>query len=454
VPPGPALLGAGLFAVHPVASSCVYPISGREALLCAGFVIAASWAFLRGGVRWRMTALAAFGAALLCREQAVVVPFLLVLADALGLPPDAPGRRPRRWLLRHLPFAAVLLLYLAVRSVVLASANVHRMALLDEPMGPLLSFAYFLQTAFTPFVELVYEPRPEVWASPWRRWVWPLAVGVLAVLALRGRARLGTGALFWVGWVVLGVLPTANLLRQEAPFAERHILLSLLGVVGVVCMLCATVWSRTGPRRAVVAAGVVLLVGCSAVSFHRGRYFHDNLAFFEQWIQTDADAPQAHLSLGDWYDRAGRLDDAVAEYRTVLAAHPRHVPTRYSLGEALLKRGEVAEAATHLGFVVRYQPKKALPRYRLGVALLLQDRIAEAAAQFQETVQIDPRHAHAHSKLGVVRARDGRHAEAVVHYRRALALDPELAEARHNLAVSLEKLRPRGAAEAGRPPSP
>lgn len=442
VPREVALLGAGLFALHPAASSCVYPISGREALLCAGFVLATAGAFLRGGLRWRLVALATFAAALLCREQAVVVPPLLILADALGLPADAPGRNARRWLLRHLPFAALLLAYLGTRSTVLGETGGPRLTVLTEPGGPLLSFAYFLQTAFTPFVDLVYEPRPKVWASPWRSWVWPLAVIALAVPAVRSRSRTGAGVLFWAGWAILGLLPTANLVRQEAPFAERHTFLSILGLIGVAAVLCGTVWPRPAVRRGVVGTGMALLVACSVVSLHRGRYFRDNLAFFEQWIRTDEAAPQAHLSLGDWYDRTGRLDEAVAEYRRVLADWPEHLATRHALGAALLERGDWAEGRHHLEYVVRRNPNAALAHFQLGVAWLRQGESERAAVHLEETVRITPRFAPAHFQLGVAAAQRGRHAEAIVHYRRALSLDPALAEARHNLGVSLRKRKP------------
>ena len=90
----------------------------------------------------------------------------------------------------------------------------------------------------------------------------------------------------------------------------------------------------------------------SAVTIHRSRYFRDNEAFFTQWIQTDPGAPQAHLSLGDWYERTGRLDDAVREYREVVAMWPNHALTLYSLGAVLLKLGEPVEAAAYLSRTV------------------------------------------------------------------------------------------------------
>lgn len=82
----PALLAATLLAVHPIASCVVYPISsGRDSLLPAIAIMAAVCAFLRPGPRSYWIGMALFVVALMCKEQAVVVPALFVLGDAMGL---------------------------------------------------------------------------------------------------------------------------------------------------------------------------------------------------------------------------------------------------------------------------------------------------------------------------------------------------------------------------------
>jgi len=64
----PALLGAALFVMHPLASSCVHPISsGRETLLASMFMVISTWAYLGRGHASRVIALLAFAAALWCR---------------------------------------------------------------------------------------------------------------------------------------------------------------------------------------------------------------------------------------------------------------------------------------------------------------------------------------------------------------------------------------------------
>ena len=180
----PAALAAALFAVHPVASSAVYPIaSGRETLLPAVLVLCAVAAWLRAR---RGSAAIAFAAALLAKEQAVVTPMLFVLADLCGISGEAPALRreaAREWVRRYAMPAALLLGYFALRRAVLEPGSLA-LAVLSDPIAPLLSFVFGVQVALAPFAALRYEPEVAGWLSPAR-------IGVAAVVA-RGDRRIRT----------------------------------------------------------------------------------------------------------------------------------------------------------------------------------------------------------------------------------------------------------------------
>ena len=150
-----AFLAAVVFVVHPVASSCVYPIaSGRETLLPALFILLALYCFLRAGPWWRVGASASFALALFGKEQAVVTLAIFVLADGLGLTSAAPGRSLRRWLVRYWPEAAIGAVYFSIRHFLFAGGE-YRLGDLGQFA---LSYLYALQVVTVPFWELVYEP--------------------------------------------------------------------------------------------------------------------------------------------------------------------------------------------------------------------------------------------------------------------------------------------------------
>jgi tetratricopeptide (TPR) repeat protein len=432
--PVPGLVGASLFAVHPIASCVVYPIcSGRETLMPGLITLAAVYAFLLPGRRWYLMAVTLFGLSLLCKEQAVMIPGLFVLADGLRLSADAPALRAAKWVRRYLPIALVLAGYLLVRGLVFAATASYQVAVFHHPSGPFLSILYTLQTMFAPFVELVYEPKLPTWWSWWRELIALVAFGALIAAACRKRSQVKPAVFFWLGWFLLALLPTANLLAQEARFAERYGFLALMGPIGIVATLASAAWNRPATRRWSLGAGVAVLVVCAAISFQRCAYFRNNIAFASQWLLTDSGSAQAQSFLGSVLYRQRELDQAIEHFRIALQAKPDDADAHYDLGCALSDRGELDEAVRHLRQALRLKPSFAEAHNRLGNVLGLQGDTAGAIGHYQQALQIRPDLAEAHNNLGTVLFAQNHVDEAIGHYRRAIAINPGFAGAFSNL---------------------
>ncbi len=438
VRPPLALLGAALFAVHPIASSCVYPIcSGRETLMPALFTIAGLYAFLRGGGRWYVLAILMFTMSLLCKEQAVVVLGLFVLADVIGFSADAPGRSVSRWVWRYIPMLVILLVYFLIRWLLFGGGMEHRLAVLGSPSGPLMSLLYALQMMFVPFVELVYEPPSEIWMSTWRQLVWLVIVVLLAVAAYRHWSAVCVVVFFWLGWIFLALVPTANLLVQEARFAERYGFLAFAGVIGIVGRLASAAWDRPASRRWITGVGLSFLVACAVISFHRGTYFQNNSAFFNQWLRTNPQSAPAHSGVAKLFCEEGKLDEAISHYRQAVQADPDYVYARSNLGLVLQAQGKLDEAMHHYRQALQVRPDYAEAHCNIGNALQLQGKVDEAIHHFRQALQAKPDYANAYNNLGSILAEQGKFDEAISHFRQAVRFKPDFAEAHYNLGNTL-----------------
>ncbi len=417
----PAFLGAALFALHPIAAQCVYPITGRETTIFTIFTIATFCAFLRKGRGWRLAAMLLLAATFLCKEQAVVLPVFFVLADALRLSADPPGRSAGAWLRRYLPVGAIAAAYFLLRALFFGRIAGVQLAVLDEPAGPLQSLLYKLQVTFAPFVALVYEPRFEVWFSVWRLSLAIVLVACIVVLSYRFRETLGAQPLLWLGWFVVASLPTSNIVFQEAPFAERYEFLSLVAVAAIL----AAVASAARARLVAAVIGVVLLAGCAAISFHRGGYFESDAEFIERWLQSDPASPQAHASYGELLGEKGKRDEAMEQYREALRLDPGFLSARINLANELLARRKPDEAIGHYLRVLEEHPETIEALNNLGAALELTGKPAEAEARYRRALEIDPDAPVSHFNLASVLYASGRFSEAIPHLRRTLALMPE-----------------------------
>jgi tetratricopeptide (TPR) repeat protein len=137
------------------------------------------------------------------------------------------------------------------------------------------------------------------------------------------------------------------------------------------------------------------------------------------------------------HHQAGNLDGAVAGYRTVLAAEPRHPEALHLLGLALIGGRNYAEAADRLEASLAVRPGNADGWIALGLALTELNRLDPATRAFGEALVLRPEDPKALFHLAVALDRDGRSGPAADAYRRVLARQPDFAAAHANLAILL-----------------
>jgi tetratricopeptide (TPR) repeat protein len=188
---------------------------------------------------------------------------------------------------------------------------------------------------------------------------------------------------------------------------------------------------------------------------------------------TSEGAARAAFEQAAALQRAGRLAEALALYKQILATHPNHPPSldlagvlAFRLGDteaaiAFLERAvaaqpDFAEAHNHLGHVLRElgrfeaaahacrqaiakQPRLADAHNNLGLTLAGLGNAQEAAAAYRQALKLQPDWAEAHANLGGVLMQSGENAAAINAYRAAIKARPDYAKARYNLGTLLLK---------------
>jgi len=393
--------------------------------------------YLRPGRLWYSAAMGLFAVSLLCKEQAVILPGLFLLADGLGLSPATPITRIVIWAKRYLPVVGILLLYFVIRWLVLHESNIFQVAMFDQPARFTLSYLYALQTTFVPFVQLVYEPSSDVWVSLWRTVVCSAVVIGIACLAYRHWSVVGRLVLFWLGWFVLTLLPTANILQQEVAFDERYVLLAMVAVVGLGMLLGSLFWERQRVRFAFILCIMVMVAGCGWMSHGRGQYFVDDFSFHRQWAYTNPKSDQAHRGLGWVLLQKNRTDEAITCLEESLRLNSRGVPALVNLGNVYMRRGNPANALPYFAELVRLQPDHSKPHNDLAGALAALGNVEEALGHYETALRLDPEFSEAHNNLGVLLSQQGKLETAAAHFEKAIQLKPGNAEAHNNFATAL-----------------
>ncbi len=149
-----------------------------------------------------------------------------------------------------------------------------------------------------------------------------------------------------------------------------------------------------------------------------------------------ATIPEA-LSLALQHHRAGRLREADALYRQILAEQPNHPEVLHYLGVIAFQDGRHGAAIEFLDRAIKAKPGAASFHNAIGEVCRAQVRLEEAEVHYRQALTLKPDFAGAHNNLGSALWAQGKSEEAVVHYRRALALNPAYAEAHSNLGSAL-----------------
>lgn len=164
-----------------------------------------------------------------------------------------------------------------------------------------------------------------------------------------------------------------------------------------------------------------------------------------------AQAPEhanAHHFLGIVALQSGRADEAVACISRAIRLRPDAPQYHSNLGTALTAGGRFAEAEISYREALRYAPALPEAHYNLGTALAALGRTADAAASFGEALRLQPGFAAAQFNLANAWRDLGRLDDAVAAYRATVAAQPDLADAHYNLGNVLMELGRLGDAEA------
>ncbi len=395
-----SLLGAALFAVHPVHVESVAWISGSPDLLMAvgilGVLVLEAPSPGRLHFRTRILALALAVLALFTKETALLLP-LLVAALAWSRSSDLPARGRARFSLRALlPYALLACVFLVLRQQVIggfAKPTPWQLRALDLAASLPAVLAFYLRQALLPIWIGPSYPLRTVTVSSLglANFVLPLtAILVCAALAWLG-SRRSPERLFLFALALLLLAPALNLgaFMPEQIVHDRYLYLPLLGAIGLALAVergAARRWAswagwanRASPRRAWTAAipgvGLVLLLAARTIALVPD--YRDERTFFRAAVRTDPGSSYSWAQLAATEFGLGQFAAAAQAADRALTLEP--------VTTALLVRADLAArerrfaaAETDLEAVLRAFPDQTAAIERLAIALTAQGKNSEA----------------------------------------------------------------------------
>jgi tetratricopeptide (TPR) repeat protein len=184
-----------------------------------------------------------------------------------------------------------------------------------------------------------------------------------------------------------------------------------------------------GPR-------VTLLLQRALAEHQAGRLAQAEAAY-RAVLAADPAQPQALHWLGVLYHQTGRTEAAEPLIRRALAVAPDIADAHNNLGKILRDNGRPRDAALSFRNALRLQPNVAGIHHNLGLALLDQEDRAAAEASFRNALRLQRNFVQARIDLGTLLASTQRPAEAEACLRVALRTAPADPRVHNALGLAL-----------------
>ncbi len=435
--PGAWLTGC-VFALHPVNVATVAWISEQKNTLSMLFYGIAILLYLRfeeaGGWRWYGFSLGAFLLALLSKTAVVMLPVVL-----LGCIWWMRGRVRREDLLRSLPFFVLSLVMGLVTIWYQHPRAAAGQAIQTEGFLTRLAVAgltpwFYLWKTLLPINLTVVYPKWDIDTSSWISFL-PgiLLVGCLTLFWWR-RKSWGRPWFFGLGCFVATLFPVSGFFHQtfhEHSFVADHLLYhSIASVIALAVATGVAICRRLGQRGRPVGAvaGVAVLMVLGAATWSRSGVYADGETLWRDTVAKNPGAWVAYYNLGLNLERAGKMDDAIAQYEHALQTKPNFAEAHYCLAHALEKTGVYRDVVAHYELALRFKPD--YPKALNNLAWLLATREPAGSTDPGRAVALaeracklsDPPVATYLDTLAAAYAAAGRFGDAVITAQKAVEL--------------------------------
>jgi tetratricopeptide (TPR) repeat protein len=443
----PAAFGAAiLFGLHPIHVESVAWASERKDLLCAFFYLPSLGAYLdfaarSAHARWNYAqALGFFILALLSKPMAVSLPFVLVLLDLWPL--GRFRRHPRKAILEKIPFLAASLLAggvtLFFQSLGGGTPGFDQVPLSFRLMNACHALVFYSAKLAWPAGLAAHYPALIGNTYSFAYVLSALLVVLFSAFCLWRRRARPALALGWFYFCVtlapvLGFIQVGN---QAA--ADRFTYLPSLGPCVLVSALLVRSLSNNKPLLLAIAVAGSALLGWR--TFEQVFLWKDSVTLLENALRV---APHNQVlinnNLGMAYQEAGRFDEALAQYDSILAGGLALPLLHEAKGKIFLERGRLDDAVQEFKTAISLDPRYP-PYYNdLSLAFLRLGRPMEAFAQIDLALRMSPSYAAAHDTIGLIYRQQNRTDEAIAAFRHAHFLDPGNEFYLRNLLTTLQQ---------------
>jgi hypothetical protein len=394
---------AAIFLVHPVQSESAAWISGLVGPLSTGLMLASFLCYLsfRQTRRYSMVAasLVFFVIAIFAKEQALVLPLIVLCCELFVFRSEGPARVSREGQVVFATMIGCVSFYLVCRYAAIGAVLGHSRSS-NFPDDASLTLADQLRTTpglLLQYCKLIVYPAQLslMYAFGYVRdlsvtgfWIPLLAIcsigGVLVYGARRSRAIAAATI-----WMVFPLLPHLNLRAfvSDEIIHDRYLYGSMVGVV-MLSAMGMRLLSKRQFVRGIVAA--LILTGLVVLTARQNRHWRTNETLWQRASATAPNSRLVHIALGALAEDRNDPVNALDEYEAALTAHPDVLDALNNSALLIGRAGGWVEAARRFERIVEITPDKAIAHFNLSFAYAVLRRYDDAIREQRRAIDLDP----------------------------------------------------------------
>ena len=338
------LLGAALFACHPIHVESVTWISGRKDLLSGFFLLSALLIRCHPKARDRLPNLAVmflFIMACLCKATAIIFPGLVIALDLSRFSGEGdPKQKMRECINDWLPFLAAGLILTLIHAYYAVKGGTTGGSPGPERLLNIIPVYahYFWQFLFPSHLSLAYPIQLPI-LSLRVLLAWLVTVWLIHKVVKAGKAHSSPLLLF--AWLGVCLLPVSGILMTSTLVADRYFYLPSIAACGLLSIGLVSFIKWNAAARMLAALALLSLAG---LTIHRNSLWSDSELLWRNALERSPENTKAQFNLATNYLRKAKPKRAAPLLLQVQENQPDSDDVAVNLAAALAARDEWKEA--------------------------------------------------------------------------------------------------------------
>ncbi len=437
-----AILGAAIFALHPMHVESVAWISERKDMLFMMFYLLGMNSYIeyrKDGKSSMALIYVFFVLSLLSKPAAVTFPIVLILLDYLLL-----EKLDWKNLLLKLPMIALSIIFglitLNIQSD-LAVGELDRFSFLEKFSLASYGLVHYLQQFLLPLKCAVFHPYPSagklsffMQLAP----VWVLGIVGMVVFLVRKNKWVVFSLLFFVVNLAL----TLQFIQVGASVvSNRYTYLPYHGLILLLLYLTSKFFFTKeskfyNSRKVILGALCLWLLLLSFKTFKQVKTWKNSETLWSNVLDVFPGSAYAYKGRGDYYKDENQLDKAIKDFQLAAKVYDKDHELLSVIGNIKRQQGKYNEALVDLNKSISLSPTSADAYNNRANVYMNLNKLDLAYSDYLKCLKIDDKHEESLINIGTYYFNKSNHVKAIESFTKAFSTYPTRTEILINRAAA------------------